>query len=209
MRAAAWAALLAFAALAAGPSTAQEAAPRVEAEQVTDELLREEGIGGDFTLHDARGKARSLAEFRGKVVVLYFGFVTCPDICPTDLLAIGRAIRALGADGRGVQPIFVTLDPVRDTPAMLGEYVRNFHPRLLALTGTEAEIARVAAAYKVFHRKVPLASGAGYTIDHSAYLYILDRDGRYAGFIPPGTDRDRIARQLHAQLRSGKSRPAR
>ena len=155
----------------------------------------------DFHLSE-NGKPVTAQDFRGKVVALYFGFTTCPDICPTDLLALGQAIKDLGRDGRAIQPLFVTLDPARDKPAVIGEYARNFHPDFVALTGTEAEIANVARAYKVFHEKVPVKGASGYTIDHSAFTYVIDREGKYVGFVPPGTPRDKIARILHAEVRS-------
>jgi protein SCO1/2 len=157
-------------------------------------------VGGDFTLTDARGRKRSLADFRGKVVVLYFGFTTCPDICPTDLLEISTAVKALGKEAKSLQPLFVTLDPARDKPALIAEYVKNFHPSFIALTGTDAEIGAVAKAYDVSYRKVPVAGPFGYTIDHTSSTYVIDRQGKYASSIPPGTPHDRIARILHAQL---------
>ena len=145
-----------------------------------------------FTLTDSRGKRRSLAEFRGKWVLLYFGFTTCPDVCPTDLFEIGKAVRLLGADGEGVQPVFVTLDPERDRPAMIGEYVASFHPRFVALTGAPSEIATVAARYRVFYERVAIPGGLGYTIDHAAFTYVIRPDGNYHGILPPGTPADRM-----------------
>ena len=118
------------------------------------------------------------------------------------MLAIGKALRGLGADARHVQPLFVTLDPARDKPAVIGEYARNFHPDFVALTGSEAEIAKVARAYKVFYEKVAVQGASGYTIDHSSFTFVIDRQGKYVGFIPPGTPRDKIARILHAEVRS-------
>ena len=195
-------ALAAIVLVLAFAATAQEGERRDGTARLMDELMPGKDVGGDFTLTDARGRKRSLHDFRGKVVVLYFGFTTCPDICPTDMLAIGQAVKDLGKDGRAIQPLFVTLDPARDKPAVIGEYARNFHPDFVALTGTEAEIANVARAYKVFHEKVPVKGASGYTIDHSAFTYVIDREGKYMGFVPPGTPRDKIARILHAEVRS-------
>ena len=186
--------VLAFAA------AAQEGERREGAARLMDELMLGKDVGGDFALTDTRGRKRMLAEFRGKVVVLYFGFTTCPDICPTDMLEIGTAVKALGKEARFLQPLFVTLDPARDKPALLAEYVKNFHPSFIALTGSEAEIGKVAAAYKVFHQKVPVEGPFAYTIDHTAFTYVIDRQGKYVGLIPPGTPHDRIARILHAEL---------
>jgi protein SCO1/2 len=102
-----------------------------------------------FTLTDQHGKARSLADFRGKIVLLYFGYTFCPDICPTDLLQIANLIKLLGADGGHLQPVFVTLDPERDTQELLRNYVAAFHPRFVALRVSVDEVRRVASAYKV------------------------------------------------------------
>lgn len=197
-------ALLLTAALLVLGARAEDAPPekrRAEAARLMNELMLGRSVGGDFTLTDARGNRRSLAAFRGNIVVLYFGFVTCPDVCPTDLLAIGKAIDALGAQGGRVQPVFVTLDPERDRRAVLREYVANFHPRFVALTGKVDEIRRVAAAYKVFFEKVPAPGELGYTIDHSAFIYVIDAAGKYVGFLPPGTPADRLASLLREELR--------
>ena len=158
-------------------------------------------VGGDFTLTSAHGKAVSLRDFRGKLVLLYFGFATCPDICPTDLAEIGKALRALGSAARDIQPIFVTLDPQRDTQAILREYAAAFHPRMVALTGTPDEIRAVAERYKVFYEPVPLPGAAGYTLDHTAFTYLIDREGKYIGIFPPGTHYDRMARMLRDELK--------
>ena len=193
-------------ALAAGLAVAQSPDPvaderrRVDAARLMNDLMLGKDVGGDFTLTDARGRKRSLGEFRGRVVVLYFGFTTCPDICPTDMLAIGKAVKALGKEAKAIQPLFVTLDPARDKPKVIAEYVRNFHPSFVALTGSGDEIRRVASAYKVFYEKVPVEGAFGYTIDHSSFTFLIDREGRYVGFMPPGTPHDRIARLLHAEV---------
>ena len=157
-------------------------------------------VGGDFTLTDAHGRRVSLRDFRGKLVLLYFGFVTCPDICPTDLAEIGKALRAMGPAARDIQPIFVTLDPARDTQAILREYARAFHPRLIALTGAPDEVRAVADAYRVFYEQVPVPGAADYTIDHTAFTYLIGRDGKYVGIFPPGTHYDRMARMLRDEL---------
>ena len=158
-------------------------------------------VGGPFTLTDPYGRNVSLADFRGKLVLLYFGFMACPDVCPTDLFAIGKTIEALGVAGEGVQPLFVTLDPERDTREALRAYVATFHPRFVALTGSEAQVRRVATDYKVFFEKVQLPGGATYTIDHAAFTFLLDREGRYAGLFPPGTPPERMLVMLREQLR--------
>jgi protein SCO1/2 len=157
-------------------------------------------IGAPFTLADPAGRRVSLSDFRGKLVLLYFGFASCPDVCPTDLVIIGDALRRLGAGADEVQPLFVTLDPQRDTPALLREYARAFHPRFVALSGTEEEIRRVATDFKVFYEKVQLPGTKTYTIDHTAYTFLLDREGRFVILFPPGTPADRMVFMLREQL---------
>ena len=157
-------------------------------------------VGGPFTLSDPDGRRVALADFKGKLVLLYFGYATCPDVCPTDLATIGLALRELGAAADAVQPIFITLDPQRDTPAVLREYASVFHPRFVALTGTEEEVRRVATDYKVFFEKVPLPNTGIYAIDHTAYTFLLDREGRFVILFPPGTEADRMVFMLREQL---------
>jgi protein SCO1/2 len=194
-------AVLSLAAMLAG---AQDSTPRrTDAARLMEELMSGKvPVGGEFSLTDPRGGRVRLSDFRGRFVLLYFGFTTCPDICPTDLLAIGEAVKALGKDGDSVQPVFVTLDPERDTREMIGEYVANFHPRFVALTGSEAEVRRVATSYKVFFEKLPMTGAAKYTIDHSAFTFLIDRNGGYLGVFPPGTPPERMATVVRDELRS-------
>jgi len=151
--------------------------PRAGAARLMNELMSGKvPVGGPFTLTDSSGTSRSLAEFRGKVVLLYFGFMTCPDICPTDLLAIGRAIESLGGQGDQIQPLFVTLDPERDTPGDLAQYVHAFDARFIGLRGDVAATQRVARDFKIYYEK--RKQGESYTIDHSAQSYVIDTQGR-------------------------------
>jgi len=162
-----------------------------------NELMTGTGaIGGPFQLTDQNGQRVGPAQWRGNVVLMYFGYMYCPDACPTDLNSIAAAIEALGPDGRKVQPVFVTLDPQRDTPDLLREYVRSFSPRFVALRGTEEEVRRVALSYKVFYEKVAQPGTHDYSIDHTSFTYVLDSQGRYVGYFPPGTRGERIAEQL-------------
>lgn len=189
--------LAAFAAVPAGA----EQSTRSAAELMDAVMWNREPIGGAFTLSDQAGSARTDADFRGRLLLVYFGFTTCPDICPTDLQEITLALDALGADGDVVQPLFVTLDPTRDTPAHLAEYVKGFHPRLVALTGSADSIQATAAAYRVYHRRVVTGPKPDdYTIDHSAFIYLIGRDGQYLGFFPPGTPADRMTGMIRASL---------
>ncbi|HEX2197960.1 MAG TPA: SCO family protein [Burkholderiales bacterium] len=155
-------------------------------------------VGGPFALPDQWGKTRSLADFRGKLVLLYFGFASCPDVCPTDLAVIGEALRRLGPQAEEVQPLFITLDPLRDTPEVLREYVAAFHPSFVALRGSEAETRDIATRYKVFFEKV--SQGQGYAIDHMAFTFVLDREGRYVAFLPPGTRAERMVAMVRQVL---------
>ncbi|MDD3884937.1 MAG: SCO family protein [Gallionella sp.] len=130
----------------------------------------------DFELRDPAGNARSLADFRGKVVVLFFGYVHCPDVCPTTLADLAQVMRLLGPQADKVQVLFVTVDPERDTPALLAEYVPAFHPSFLGLYGTPQETADVAKGFEIVYQKQPTASG--YNVDHSAGSYLVDPAGR-------------------------------
>jgi cytochrome oxidase Cu insertion factor (SCO1/SenC/PrrC family) len=161
-------------------------------------------IGGPFSLTDHTGARRALTDFRGQLTVLYFGYIGCPDVCPTDLSQIARAIESLGTDSGRVQPLFVTVDPARDTLPILAQYVANFHPRLVGLTGSEEEIRGVAELYRVYFQKVTAERSGDPFVDHSAFLYILDGNGDYLGSFPPGTPAERLARVLREHLAEGK-----
>ncbi|HNH35644.1 MAG TPA: SCO family protein [Rhodocyclaceae bacterium] len=170
-----------------------------------NELMAGKGpIGGPFALQDPDGRRVALADLRGRSVLLYFGYTYCPDVCPTDLLAIARLLRLMGPDADRLQPVMITLDPERDRPEVLGPYVASFDPRFLALRGSPEDTRAVADAYKVFYEKVRPADGAPYLIDHSAFIYLLDEEGRYVAFFPPGTTPERMAtmiRDLRAERR--------
>ena len=167
---------------------------RTDAARLMNDLMSNKAqVGGPFTLEDQFGKRRSLADFRGKPVLLYFGYTFCPDICPTDLAAMAQAIRTLDAAGKLLQPIFITLDPERDTHEILRNYAAAFHPRFVALRGSEEEVRRVATAYKIYFEKVRPPGSSVYLIDHMAFVFLLDRDGRYVAFFPPGTTAERMA----------------
>jgi protein SCO1/2 len=182
-----------------GPALAAEPAPR-SAAQVMDILMwGREPVGGPFTLIDHNGVPRTDADFRGKLMLVYFGFTYCPDICPTDLQAISLALTQLGAAGDKVQPLFITVDPERDT-AHLKDYVTAFHPRLIGLTGNAQAIREAAHAYKVYYAKVPNKTGTDYTVDHTAFIYLMDTQGRYVGFFPPGTPPQRIVEMIRPRL---------
>lgn len=132
--------------------------------------------GRDFTLADVNGQRRTLADYRGKVVMLYFGFVQCPDVCPTALTRASAVMQQLGPDASQVQLLFVTVDPERDTPELLRDYMAAFDPSFAALSGTPEQIKAAADEFRVYYRKVP--TGSTYTMDHTALTYLFDRQGR-------------------------------
>jgi cytochrome oxidase Cu insertion factor (SCO1/SenC/PrrC family) len=193
--------LIALLLLGVTSAQAQQLSARSAAETMDIVMWNREPIGGPFALTDHAGRAVTQDEYKGKLLIVYFGFTYCPDICPTDLQNIGLALDQLGASAEAVQPLFVTLDPARDTTEHLKDYVPMFHPRLIGLTGDEAAIKRAADAYQVYYAKAPNARGDDYTIDHSAFIYLMGADGRYLGFFPPGTNADRIAASIATYLK--------
>jgi len=134
--------------------------------------------GKDFTLTDQSGKTRTLADFRGKVVVMFFGYTRCPDVCPTTLADLKAAREQLGEDGKRVQVLFVTVDPERDTRQLLASYVSAFDTSFLGLYGDAAATAKVAKEFKVFYQKAPGKTPDAYTVDHTAGSYVFDTQGR-------------------------------
>lgn len=162
----------------------------------------------DFALPDAQGQLRRLADFRGKLVVVFFGFAQCPDVCPTTMQELAEVKRALGADGDKVVGVFITVDPERDTPEVLGPYVGAFSPDFVALRGTLDETAELAKAFKLFYRKVPGQPGAdgqpaGYTMDHTAGSYVFDTKGRIRLFTRYGTGGEALLHDLKLLLAEG------
>jgi protein SCO1/2 len=154
----------------------------------------------ELALTDAAGKKRTLAEFRGKLVVVFFGFAQCPDVCPTTLSDYAQVRQKLGADGDKLQVIFVTVDPERDTPQVLAAYLPNFDPGFIGLTGTVDEIKAAAREFKVFYQKVPGKTETSYTIDHTAGSYVFDRDGRIRLFVKHAAPVDSIVADLKKLL---------
>jgi protein SCO1/2 len=134
-------------------------------------------FGRDFHLTDHLGKPRSLVDFKGKVVAIFFGYVYCPDVCPTTMFELASALKQLGADAKRVQVLFITVDPERDKPELLARYMAGFDPGFLALSGTPAQIAATAKEFKVFYQKEPGESADTYTVSHSAGTYIYDTAG--------------------------------
>jgi protein SCO1/2 len=163
-------------------------------------MWNKEPIGGPFDLVDHTGKRRTDADFRGKLLLVYFGFTFCADVCPIDLQSIATALDRLGPSGDAVQPLFITIDPEKDTPAQLKGYVSLFHPRFVGLTGDPKRIRRVALDYKVFYAKTEPAKKDDVGFDHSGFVYVIGRDGKYLGYFPPGTPADRMVDTIRPLL---------
>ncbi len=154
--------------------------------------------GKDFRLTDQQGRERTLADFRGKVVMLFFGFTQCPDICPAALTVAVEALQALGDDGSNVQVLFVSLDPERDTREVLSAFVSSFHPSFIGLSSDVARTQDTAKQFKVYFRKVPL--GGSYTIDHTAITYVFDRTGKLRLAFRPGQPARNLAEDVRHLL---------
>ena len=153
-----------------------------------------------FALTDQNGQRRTLEDFRGKLVFVFFGFTHCPDVCPTTLAEMAGIMKALGPESERLQVVFITLDPERDTPELLASFVPAFHPSFLGLTGDPATIDKVAKDFKVFAQKVPGKDGKSYTIDHTAGSYVFDAQGRIRLFVRHGQPGDALLKDLRQLL---------
>ena len=152
-----------------------------------------QGYGDDFRLTDHTGKSRTMADFRGKAVVMFFGYTHCPDVCPTTLSELRQVMQMLGKDAERLQVLFVTLDPARDTPLLLSKYVPSFNPTFLGLYGDAAATEKVAKDFKVFYRTSAGKTAESYTVDHTAASLVFDPQGRLRLFINYGLGADKIA----------------
>ena len=152
-----------------------------------------QGYGNDFRLTDHTGKQRSMADFRGKVVVMFFGYTHCPDVCPTTLSEMRRVMQILGNDAQRVQVLFITVDPLRDTPELLSKYVPSFNPSFLGLYGDSVATEKVAKDFKIFYRFAAGKTAESYTVDHSAASLVFDPQGRLRLFVNYGLAADKIA----------------
>ncbi len=135
-------------------------------------------IGGPFQLTDQAGQGVTEKNLQGKPTLIFFGFTHCPDVCPTSLFELSEVLRAMGSDADRVNAIFISVDPERDTPAAMKDYLSSFDPHLRGLTGSPEDIAKVISAYRVYAKKVPLKDG-DYTMDHTALIYLMDREGKF------------------------------
>jgi protein SCO1/2 len=182
------------------PGEAPEPPERSAAELMDVVMWGKEPIGGPFALVDHTGAPRTDADFPGKLLLIYFGFTYCSDACPIDLQSMATALDRLGPLAAAVQPLFITIEPEKDTPEQLKSYVAQFHPRLIGLTGDQREIRKVARAYKVYAAKTAPAERDDPNIDHSSLVYLVDAAGKYVGYFPPGTSADRMAEVIRQQL---------
>lgn len=157
-------------------------------------------FAGDFHLTDHHGQPRTLSSFKGKVIVLFFGYIHCPDICPTTLADLASAMERLGADADKVQVLFATLDPERDTPEVLAKFVPSFNSKFIGLYGTPDEIAKTATEYKLVYNKQPGNHPGNYTLDHSAGTYIYDPAGRLRLYASYGQGADALAEDIRLLL---------
>ncbi len=171
-----------------------EAAPKDEAP-----------IGGAFTLTDQTGKTRHESDFHGRIMLVSFGFTHCPDICPVTVATLSKTMELLGANGAQVAPLFISIDPERDTPQVLVDYLKNFDPRLVGLTGTELQVKQVADAYKVYYARAvedaTQPAGKEYSIDHSGYIYMMSKEGQFMRVFPYNVPEQELSRAIESALR--------
>lgn len=158
------------------------------------------GYAKDFALTDHNGKPRTLADFKGKAVVVFFGFTYCPDVCPTTMAEMANVMQQLGPQAEKVQVLFISVDPERDTPELLAKYVPAFHPSFLGLVGDKAATEKVAKEFRVFYQKVPGKEAGSYTVDHTAGSYVFDPQGRIRLFIRHGQGTEPIVHDLKILL---------
>ncbi len=166
------------------------------------QLAQGVALGGPFSLVDHTGRAVTERDFAGRPLLIYFGYTYCPDVCPTELGTIAAALDAMGPAGERVTPIFITIDPERDTVAGMADYVSRFHPRLIGLTGSAEQVAQAARAFRVYYAKVRPRDSTDYLMDHSSFIYLVGPDGRVRSLFRPETTPEAIASAVTAQLRA-------
>jgi cytochrome oxidase Cu insertion factor (SCO1/SenC/PrrC family) len=157
-------------------------------------------VGGPFELTDQDGNKVTDQTYKGKLMLIYFGFTYCPDACPTALGVMSAALDQLDVAAERVVPILITVDPERDTAPVLKDYVSNFHPRMVGLTGTPEQVAQVAKAYRVFYQKASGATGGDYLMDHTLLIYLMDGDGKYVTHFGPDAKPEQIADEIRKHL---------
>jgi cytochrome oxidase Cu insertion factor (SCO1/SenC/PrrC family) len=166
------------------------------------DLVRTTGVakvGGPFALIDQNGQVRTDKDFRGRLMLIYFGYTYCPDVCPTTLAEMGDALGQLESGAKRIAPIFITIDPQRDTPPVLKTYLKSFGANFVGLTGNAKAIANVASEYRVYFRKQPLSTG-GYAMDHSSTIYLMGPDGKFIDHYDESIGPDALAKELRKRL---------
>jgi cytochrome oxidase Cu insertion factor (SCO1/SenC/PrrC family) len=167
---------------------------------MTDTATGEALIGGPFELTDQNGNTVTDQTYKGRLMLIYFGFTYCPDACPTALGVMSAAVDQLDVAADRVVPILITVDPERDTPEVLKDYVSNFHPSMVGLTGTKEQIDQAAKAYRVFYQKAPGATADEYLMDHTLLIYLMDGDGKYVTHFGPDATPDQVAEEIRKHL---------
>jgi cytochrome oxidase Cu insertion factor (SCO1/SenC/PrrC family) len=157
-------------------------------------------VGGPFSLIDDTGKPVTDATYHGRWMLVYFGYTFCPDVCPTELQTIAGALDKIGPLAKNVAPLFITVDPERDTQTAMAQYVKLFDDRIVGLTGTPAQIAAAAKAYRVYYAKTTPKDSSTYLMDHSSFMYLMGPDGRLRTLFPQGLSADKLADALRAQM---------
>ncbi len=158
-------------------------------------------IGGPFTMINQKGETVTEQNFKGHYTIYFFGFTFCPDVCPTELQVLSAALKELGPDADKIIPVFVSVDPERDTPKIIGEYVSSFDPRLVGLTGSPEQVAKMAKAFHIFYQKVPNPKDSkDYEMDHSSIIYLMGPDGTFIKHFPYSTDAKALALDLKKVL---------
>lgn len=157
-------------------------------------------VGGPFELIDGEGRTRTDAEFRGRYMLIYFGYTYCPDVCPTELQNMTNALDRLGDDAAEVRPIFISIDPERDTPEVVGSYVDHFYPGMVGLTGSPEAVAKAAKAYRVYYRRADDPKASEYLMDHSSIVYLMGPDGKFLTHFSYGTSDEEMAATIRKFL---------
>jgi len=178
--------------------------PPAEERVQTAEQVAREAVTGEFTLVGADGGLVSDTDFRGKWLLIFFGYTHCPDVCPTSLATMALIVDQLGEAAATLQPLFISVDPARDTPEIVAEYAAAFHPRIVGLTGSEEQVAAAARSHRVYYSKVPPSDGAesadDYAVAHTAHLYLMDPDGVYATVFSPTDTVEAIVSAIRARM---------
>jgi cytochrome oxidase Cu insertion factor (SCO1/SenC/PrrC family) len=164
-------------------------------------------VGGPFELTNQDGRRVTDKDFRGRLMLVYFGFTYCPDICPAGLQVVTAAVEELGSKSDRVVPIFVTVDPERDTPEQMKQYISSFHKNFVGLTGSAEDIQKAAKAYRVYYRKVQDESLSDYTMDHTSFLYLMGADGQFITHFPHAVAPEKLAARLAAEIQKMSAGP--